>query len=83
MDDLQRLYRRRRRTRTAETSLTDAEIITKQQKEIEKLQRKIARLEKRFLAKKKYELEDLFQRGATTTFMDHIDQKDRAALRSE
>jgi hypothetical protein len=63
--------------------LTDAEIITKQQKEIEKLQRKVKRLEKRLLDKKKYETEDLLQRGATPQFIEHIDQKDRAALRSE
>ena len=63
--------------------MTDAEIITKQQKEIEKLLRKIKRLEKRFLDKKKYETEDLLQRGYTPQFIHHIDQKDQAALRSE
>jgi hypothetical protein len=63
--------------------LTDAEIITKQQKEIEKLLRKIKRLEKRFLDKKKYETEDLLQRGYTPQFIERIDQKDKAALRSE
>lgn len=63
--------------------MNDSEIISKQQKEIEKLQRKIARLEKRLLAKKKYETEDLLQRGATPQFIHHIDQKDQAALRSE
>jgi hypothetical protein len=63
--------------------MTDSEISAKQQKEIEKLQRKVKRLEKRLLDKKKYETEDLLQRGATPQFIENIDQKDRAAMRNE
>jgi hypothetical protein len=63
--------------------MTDTETIAKQQKEIEKLQRKIKRLEKRLLDKKKYETEDLLQRGATPQFIENINQKDQAALRNE
>ena len=63
--------------------MTDSEIIAKQQKEIEKLQRKVKRLEKRLLEKKSYETEDLLQRGATSGFIAKIDAKDQAALREE
>jgi hypothetical protein len=47
----------------------------------EKLERKVARLEKRLLAKKRYETEDLVQRGATAQFIKHIDDKDQAAMK--
>lgn len=46
----------------------------------EKLERKTARLEKRLMSKKKYETEDLIQRGATARFIQHIDDKDQEAL---
>jgi uncharacterized coiled-coil protein SlyX len=55
-------------------------IIAEQQKIIEKLQRKIKRMEKRLLEKKKYETEDLIQRGATSQFIANIDDKDRRAM---
>ena len=60
--------------------MTDTDLITEQQKKIERLQRKVKRLEKRLLEKKKFETEDLLQRGATAEFIRHIDEKDQAAL---
>ena len=56
------------------------ETITKQQETIERLKRKIKRLETRLREKKKYETEDLIQRGATFQFIEKIDAKDRAAM---
>ena len=48
---------------------------------IKKLERKIKRLEKRLIEKKKFEREDLIQRGATPQFIEKIDAKDREALK--
>lgn len=53
---------------------------TKQAKEIEKLKRKVTRLEKRFLEKKAFETVDLIQRGSTPQFIQKIHEKDAAAL---
>ena len=61
--------------------MTDSELIAKQQKTIEKLERKIKRLEKRLLEKKAFETEDLIQRGATGAFIARIDAKDQEALK--
>ena len=63
--------------------MTDAETIAKQAKEIEKLKRSVKRLKTRLLEKKAYETEDLIQRSATPQFIQHIDDKDQAALREE
>lgn len=63
--------------------MTTEELLAAQQKAIEKLQRKIVRLEKRLLTKKKYETEDMIQRGYTPQFIEKIDAKDRAALKEE
>jgi hypothetical protein len=48
----------------------------------EKLERKIARLEKRLLTKKKYEKLMLIHTGATPRFIGEIDAKDQEALSS-
>ena len=60
--------------------MTDLEALATQQKLIEKLQRKIKRLEKRLLTKKKYETMDLEQRGATPQIIAQIDAKDAEAM---
>lgn len=60
--------------------MTDAETILKQQRTIERLTRKVKRLENRLIEKKSFEREDLIQRGATPQFIDKIDRKDREAL---
>lgn len=60
--------------------MTDQETIAKQQKEIDKLKRKIVRLEKRLLDKQKYETEMLINTGATPRYIAGIHQKDEAAL---
>ena len=60
--------------------MTDAETIAKLQKLVEKQERKIKRLEKRFLEKKKYETAMLINTCATPQFLMKIDQKDREAL---
>lgn len=60
--------------------MTDGELLAAQQKQIEKLLRKVKRLEKRLLDKKKYETETLVQQGATPQFIAKIDAKDKQAL---
>lgn len=60
--------------------MTDSEIIAKQQKEIEKLQRKVKKLEKRLLDKQFYETELLVNTGATPQHIVGIHKKDDAAL---
>ena len=59
----------------------DAEIIKDQQLTIEKLTRKVKRLEKRLLSKAKYEKDLLINTGATPKFITGIEDKDREALR--
>jgi DNA-dependent RNA polymerase auxiliary subunit epsilon len=81
VDDLQRPYRGRRRTRTAETSLTDTEIIQAQHDAIQALQKRVKRLSRRLLEKKKYEIEFLKIAGASADYLNKINQKDEAALR--
>ena len=63
--------------------MNDTELLATQQKTIEKLTRKVKRLEKRLLEKKKYETETLIQLGSTPQYIDKIDAKDRAALETE
>lgn len=63
--------------------MTDAETIAKQLKEIDRLKKHVARLKKRLVEKKTFETEDLIQRSATPQFIQHIDEKDQAALREE
>ena len=60
--------------------MTDAETIATQQKTIEKLQRKVKRLEKRLLTKQQYETELLINTGATPKYIGEIHKKDQAAL---
>ena len=56
------------------------ELENKQQATIEKLERKIKRLEKRLIEKKKYELGYLMAATATPQLIEKIEAKDRAAL---
>ena len=60
--------------------MTDLETIGAQQKLIEKLERKVKRLEKRLLTKKKYEEMMLVNACATPSFIAEINEKDRRAL---
>ena len=60
--------------------MTDTETLAKLQKLVEKQDRKIKRLEKRFLEKKKYERAMLINTCSTPQFISMIDQKDREAL---
>ena len=60
--------------------MTNEETITKQQAQIEKLEKQVARLKKRLETKKKYETETLIQLGSTPAYIAKIDQKDREAL---
>lgn len=72
--------------RTAGTfgdGMTDSELILKQQKTIDKLERKLARLEKRLMAKQKYETALLINTGATPRYVAEIHEKDRVALSDE
>lgn len=62
--------------------MTDTELIAKQQKEIERLVKQVARLKKRLIEKKKYETETLIQQSATPQFRARIDAKDEEVLSS-
>jgi hypothetical protein len=62
--------------------MTDEEIIRAQRDLIEKLQRKIKRLEKRLVDKKRYEAELLLNTGATPRFIAEVDAKDQKVLSS-
>jgi uncharacterized coiled-coil protein SlyX len=63
-----------------EKTVTDSETIAAQQKAIEKLQRKVKRLETRLLKKQKFETEMLINSGATPRYINEIHQKDEEAL---
>lgn len=60
--------------------MTDSETIASQKKQIEKLERKIKRLEARLLKKQKYETGLLVNAGATPRYINEIHQKDSEAL---
>ena len=60
--------------------MTDAETITKQQETIERLKRKIKRLENRLRDKQKYETGLLVATGATPAYITKIHNKDDEAL---